>query len=68
MKNNFKSNLKRLRTLYKVSQKQLAKELNFTASTICDWEHGLYEPKYDTLIALAKYFNITIAELIESED
>ena len=63
--NNFKNNLRRLRKLYNVSQKKLGKDLNFANSTICDWEHGLYEPDYDTIILLAKYFKVSIAELIE---
>ena len=65
MKNTFKVNLKRLREINNISQVKLARDLNFTKSTICDWEHGLYEPDFTTLVCLAKYFNVAIAELIE---
>ena len=65
MKNTFCKNLKRLREIYKISQVKFAKDLNFAKSTVCDWEHGNHEPDIDTIIKIAQYFNVSIAELIE---
>ena len=64
-KNTFKENLKRLRLLYNISQKKLAEDMNFAKSTVCDWEHGRMEPNFETIVKLANYFKVSIAELIE---
>ena len=63
--NTFAYNLKRLRKIYGVSQIKLGKDLNFAKSTVCGWENGASIPSLDTIVKLAEYFRVNIAELIE---
>ena len=62
--NKFKENLKELRLERNLGQVQLAKELGVSKGIISLWENGLREPNMHCLILLAKFFNITIDELI----
>ncbi len=66
-----KKHLTRLKTLRiekQLSQKQLADELNTTNSSICDWECGRAEPDIDTLINIAKFFEVSVDYLLGLED
>ena len=63
--NTFARNLKRLRKLYGISQLKLGKDLNFAKSTVCGWENGASIPSLDTIVRLADYFKVEIAEIIE---
>ena len=65
---NYLIRLKTLRTERKLSQKQLAVDLKTTNSSICDWENGRSEPNIETLINIAKYFNVTTDYLLGLED
>lgn len=51
--------IKQLRLSKNLSQKQLAKILHTTNSSICDWECGRTLPKITYLIAIANFFNVT---------
>lgn len=62
--NRFKDNLKELRTEKNVGQVELAKEIGVSKGIISLWENGLREPNLFSLIKLAKYFHITIDELV----
>ena len=63
--NTFARNLKLLRKMHGISQVKLGKDLNFAKSTVCGWENGASIPSLDTIIKLADYFKVEIAELIE---
>lgn len=66
-----KKHLNRLKTLRiekKLSQKQLAVELKTTNSSICDWECGRAEPDIETLIQIAKFFEVSVDYLLGLED
>lgn len=52
--------LKELRDERKLSTSQLGKEIGVSAATISRWENGLREPMLHNLIALAKFFGVTI--------
>ncbi len=68
MSNNaFQDNLKNLRILKKVGQKELAKILNTSIKTISHWETGYSEPSISQLIQLAHFFDITIDELVGNQ-
>lgn len=56
--------LKELRKKRNLSQKDLAAILNTSNSSICDWECGRSQPDIETLIELAKYFEVTIDYLV----
>ncbi|MDY6062744.1 MAG: XRE family transcriptional regulator [Erysipelotrichaceae bacterium] len=64
----FKSNLRYLRKKNNLSQNDLANYLgykNFT--TIQKWEDGTSLPKMNKLIELARYFNIDVDSLLNSD-
>ena len=62
--NKFKDNLKELRLEKKLGQVELAKAINVSKGIISLWENGLREPNMYCLIKLAKYFNVSIDELV----
>lgn len=62
--NKFKDNLKELRLEKNLGQVELAKEIGVSKGVISLWENGLREPNMYSLILLAKFFKITIDELV----
>ncbi len=65
---NYLTRLKTLRCEKQLSQKQLADELKTTNSSICDWETGRAEPNIETLINIAKLFEVSVDYLLGLED
>ena len=53
-----------LRKRAKLSQEQLAKQLNVSASTIGMYEQGRREPSIRTLIALSQIFGVSLDYLL----
>ena len=64
----FADRLKELRVEKQVGQVELANAINVSKGTISLWENGLRDPKLSNLIALAKFFNVTIDFLAGLED
>lgn len=62
--NKFKDNLKELRIEKKLGQVELAKAIGVSKGVISLWENGLREPNMYSLILLAKYFDVSIDELV----
>ncbi len=62
--NKFKENLKELRQEKFLGQVELAKAIGVSKGVISLWENGLREPTMHSLIVLAKFFNISIDELV----
>lgn len=56
--------IRELRKEYKITQKKLAEELNISPQAVCLWEKDKTDPDLLNIKALAKYFNITIDELM----
>lgn len=56
--------IKELREQLGLSQVQLAKELNISPSTLCNWEIGRREPDAERIKQLAKYFKVTTDYLL----
>ena len=56
--------IKDLRTDKKLSQNQLAKELNVAQNTISQWERGIRDLDGETLTKLASYFDVSIDYLL----
>ncbi|NCC67717.1 MAG: XRE family transcriptional regulator [Clostridia bacterium] len=46
----------------------LARTLNLPYSTVADWTHGKKFPRASYLCAIADALNITVAELVSTED
>ena len=62
--NKFKENLKELRLEKKLGQVEFAKAVGVSKGVVSLWENGLREPNMHSLIILAKFFNISIDELV----
>ena len=65
--NKFMSNLKELRLENNLGQIELAKLLGVSKGVISLWENGLREPSMSSLITIAKFFNVTIDDLVGLE-
>ncbi|MDE7373627.1 MAG: helix-turn-helix transcriptional regulator [Clostridia bacterium] len=62
--NKFAHNLKELRLERGVGQVELAKSLGVSKGIISLWENGKREPTLHYVILLARYFEISIDELV----
>lgn len=62
--NKFKDNLKELRLEKNLGQIDLAQTIGVSKGVISLWENGLREPNMHSLIILAKYFRVSIDELV----
>ena len=62
--NKFKDNLKELRTERGLGQVELANAIGVSKGVISLWENGLREPNMYSLIVIAKFFKISIDELV----
>jgi len=60
----FSERLKSLRTQNGLTQKEFAKRLNVSTSTVSMWEIGQREPDNKTLIMLAKELNTSVEYLV----
>ena len=65
--NLFKENLKTLRIERGIGQIELAKALGVSKGIISLWENGLREPSMSSLIALSKFFDVSIDYLVGLE-
>ena len=59
--------LKKLRLLNGLTQDALAERLNVARTTVTMWETGEAKPRVDTLIQLARIFDCSLDELLETE-
>lgn len=62
------SQLKKLREKHNMSQEDLSKRLNVSRQAIYKWESNKGYPDIENLIALSDIFNVTIDEIIRSDD
>ena len=64
----FCERLRDLRREMNLSQKQLADILKTNNSSVCDWERGRSQPDLQTLVRLAKLFEVSTDYLLGLED
>lgn len=64
----FKEKIKELMNSRNVSQRELANELNITESAMSRYISGERKPRVDILTKLARYFDVSIEELIGVEN
>ena len=66
----FHERLKELRQERNLTHEGLAKEIGFSKSIIGYWENGKKQPTLSALLALARFFEVTLDFLagIENED
>ena len=60
----FAKMLRRLIEKADVTQKQLAEEINISPSTLANYVQGARSPDYETLMEIARYFNVTTDYLL----
>lgn len=63
----FSNNLKKYMELHGKSQIDLINDLGFNKSAVSTWCNGTRLPRMDKVDALARYFNINRADLIEDK-
>ncbi len=63
----FPKNLKDLRIAKGLGQAELAGILQTSLKTISHWETGYSEPSIAQLISLAKFFDVTLDDLVGME-
>lgn len=66
--NEFGKNLRELRTEKNLSQPDLGNIFSVSRQTISSWESGQREHSIDTLVNIAKFFNVTTDYLLGTED
>ena len=64
----FNEKLQKLRKKQNLTQEELAERLFVSRTAISKWESGRGYPSIDSLKVIAKYFHITIDELIGNEE
>lgn len=60
--------LKELRLEHGLKRSELAREIGINPNTLANYEKGVRQANYETLIAIADYFNVTLDELLEREE
>ena len=65
---DFSGRLKTLRKRDNISQNALAKTLGITRASVNAWEMGISYPNAQSLILLAKYFNVSVDYLLGIDD
>lgn len=60
--------LKELRLEHGLKRSELARELGVNANTLANYEKGVRQASYETLILFADYFNVTLDELLGREE
>jgi putative transcriptional regulator len=62
-----KNRIKELRTEHRITQIQMAKDLNVTRQTIVAIENNHYNPSLELALKLARYFNTTVENMFTLE-
>ena len=62
----FSENLRAMRKKRGLTQRELATLLNYSEKSVSKWESGASDPSTANLLALAKLFGISAAELLKN--
>ena len=60
----FAQRLKELRLDNSLTQAELANALSVDQRTVSQWEKGIREPDFETLMKIARYFNVSADYLL----
>lgn len=63
-----KERLKQLRESRKLTQKEVASEIDITVSAYSNYEQGIRQPANEILIRLCKFFDVSSDYLLELTD
>ena len=58
-------NIRTIRQLNKLSQKEFGEKLGFSARTISDWECSNTEPDITTLKSIKQIFNVSYEDILD---
>jgi len=58
-------NIKGLRTAHSLNKVELATKLGVSKQTISNWENNNVQPSIDTLVKIAKFFDVTTDYLLD---
>lgn len=58
----------RLRDERGMNDFQVCKETGIATSTLSSWKAGLYTPKVNKLLLIARLFGVTVSDLLEDAD
>lgn len=61
-------NYARLRDEKGVTDYEVAKQTGVATATLTSWKQGIYQPKIDKMMAIAKYFDVSLEELVKEEE
>lgn len=61
-------NYARLRDEKGVTDYEVAKQTGVATATLTSWKQGIYQPKIDKMMAIAKYFGVSLEELVKEEE
>ena len=50
-----------------VTDYRVAQDTGIATATLSEWKAGTYKPKIDKLLTVAKYFGVSIEELIQED-
>lgn len=64
----FREKLQVLRTQMKISQEELAEQLNISRQSVTKWENGQTFPDIQNLIQLSDIFKVSIDQLVKEND
>lgn len=57
-----------LRNKRGVTDYEVAKNTGISTSTLTNWKYGRYNPKFDKLMSLAKYFGVPVEYFAEEKE
>ena len=57
-----------LRDEREITDYKVAQDTGIAASTLSDWKKGVYTPKVDKLMLIAKYFDVPIEYFLTDEE
>ena len=60
--------LKAIRNIRNLNQQKVAMDLHISGEGLCYYENGKREPSLALLVAMSKYFNVSINYLITGEE
>ena len=64
----FSDKLRMLRAKYKLSQQDIGNIVGLTGQAVSRWENDITQPDNESLVKLAKYFDVTTDYLLGIED
>lgn len=57
-----------LRDQAQVTDYEVSKRTGVSTSTLTNWKYGRYTPKFDKLLAIAKYFNVPVEYFADNNE